>query len=196
MSCRLGRSTSGSHLAHRPTVRAVTATTADLGALFHVGIGKRHFKWKKSIDRSKLPRKDEKAQLSSDVQWRASTADLRRSFTCRHRERLFLVKKLIVHLICWGYITQSESEVLMCVGWLQYLICVTRLKSSFSERKVKSTTTAMENRFAKFKLKCSSSKGRRGHTYISEQLSWVVLWKIMSDKQIVKYICFMGWWYP
>ena len=141
------------------------------GALFHVGIGKRHFMWKKSIDRLKLPRKDEKTQLSSDVQWRASTADLRRSFTCRHRERLFLVKKLIVHLICWGYITQSESEVLMCVGWLQYLICVTRLKSSFSERKVKSTTTAMENRFAKFKLKCSSSKGRRGHTYISEQLS-------------------------
>ena len=151
---------------------------------------------KKSIDRLKLPRKDEKTQLSSDVQWRASTADLRRSFTCRHRERLFFVKKLIVHLICWGYITQSESEVLMCVGWLQYLICVTRLKSGFSERKVKSTTTAMENRFAKFKLKCSSSKGRRGHTYISEQLSWVVLWKIMSDKQIVKHICFVGWWYP
>ena len=47
MSCRLGRSTSGSHLAHRPTVRAVTATTADL----------------------------------------------RRSFPCRHREKMLQVEK-------------------------------------------------------------------------------------------------------
>ena len=230
VSCRLGRGTSASHLALRPTVRAVTATTADLrrsfpcrhremrhfkwrkstdrsklpvrdekaplssdvqcfvrrqqlifGALFHVVIGKRYFKWKKKIDRSKLPGKDKQANLSCDVlcfggrrQQLISSA----LFWCLHQEGLFWVKKLIVKSI-WSAEDTSHNRQVKC--WLALgrninHICMTCLKKRFQwtqSEKYKTKTT--ESRFVKFKLKCSWSKGRRGHTYISKQLSWVVI---------------------
>ena len=77
-------------------------------------------------------------------------------------------------------------------------ICVTCLKSGFSECRVRSTTTTTESRFVMFNLKCSWSKGRREHTYILKQLSWGVICPLKKNEWQAYCKCqtdvLSGWW--
>ena len=164
------------------------------GALFHVGIGKRDISSEERAltgQKYLLKMKRHNCQVMCSALNGFNSWSLALFYMSISGKAVFSEKAHCqVHLICWRYITQSPSEVLISVGW-KYQSHLHDTSEKAVSVNAKWEVQQRQQKADLFKLKCSWSKRRRGHLKTAK-----LSCELSFEKELVtsklSYRCFFG----